>query len=318
MDTPAAHDRAPRRRVVIRAVPQRRRSHPSVFAGARGPQHRRPPALRLPALSWQVGLAVLSAAIALTAAAALTYHLVDHQGSTAARNPAPSAASLASGRLLAQWARANLPSGTPIVTDGGTASLLQARGFTSATADARTCRADRFVFLTPSLAQRAQQDPALAACVNSSIAVAAAGGGAGASELRVITSDRLATARARRQDLANRRQGGAALAANPAVSMSAQVRSELRAGRLDLRAEAVLAELSRHVPVRIDVIRDERVEAQAGMPARTVVIQLPDPTQLQPLLANVAAAYRPTVIRVRPNATTLTWAFRAEPPPVLQ
>jgi hypothetical protein len=220
-------------------------------------------------------------------------------------------------RELVAWASANLPRDRTIFADPVAGSLLEAAGFTDVRRDVSTCRAGGFVFVTALVRQRAERQPSVAACLASSLLDVSVGTGGTVAELRGITADPAAAAAVRAEALADRRLGGAALADNPAISMSAEVRRELRAGRLDLRAEAVLALLAGRAPIRIAAIRGYAGELRAGLPARTVAIRLAQPARFDALLAHISRDYRPSDIVRRLRVEQLTWPFRTEPLPVL-
>jgi hypothetical protein len=270
-------------------------------------------------------LGIANVAIAVTAAIALAVVLTRHDdaatspqknavaGTVSSRPAVPSDAP-----ELVAWVRANLPSSARIVTDDQAAALLAQAGFQAST-DYASCRGDRFVLVTSWLRQRAAAVPTLAGCLASSQVVAAIGSGASATELRAITADPAAATAAREQALSDRRLGGAALTQNPAVSMPDEVRRELLAGRLDLRAETVLVTLARRTAFRIDALQAEAAEAQAGMPARTVALRLPSPPGPGWFRAHLSHDYRPIkIVRRGPDIEWLTWSFQIAPPPVLR
>jgi hypothetical protein len=167
--------------------------------------------------------------------------------------------------------------------------------------------------------QRAAEVPALAGCLAASQPVATVGQGASSTELRAINADPQAARAARRQARADRRLGGAALSRNPAITMPPEVRREVLAGRLDLRAETVLVALAQRTPFRIEVVHAVPAEAAAGMPARSVLVGLADPPGPTWFRTHLSPGYRPSEIaRPGPRTEWLTWSFSAAPPPVLK
>jgi hypothetical protein len=137
--------------------------------------------------------------------------------------------------------------------------------------------------------------------------------------MRAITADPEAAAAARRQEVADRRLGAAALTQNPAITIATGVRDQLLAGRLDLRAETVLATLARSTAFHIEAVRAEPAEADAGMPARSVALRLAHPPGAGWFQSHLSSDYRPIgIMRTGPRVEWLTWSFRVEPPPVLK
>lgn len=298
-------------RAVIERLARFRASRPSARGGRVSGAHRRPAQVnRL--------LALLILGIAVTAVVSLAQVLGDTRHNSAAPTSTtrgqPGAAPTAATRALVHWVLANLPAGTVVVADPTAASLLQSGGYRGATSDPTACRAGRFIFVTPALKQVAQGLPLLAGCIDHSLAVASLG----ADRVREVTPNLTGAVRARRAAVADRRRGGVALAGNPSITMSAATRAALRDGQLDLRGEAVLAELAAHIRLRLRAVAGAQAEIRAGMPARTVKISVPHPAVIHPLLTHVAADYRPSkIVRTTPHIIRLTWPFRAGPLPVL-
>jgi hypothetical protein len=230
---------------------------------------------------------------------------------SATTSPSPAA------RAAARWISANLPVTAPVLTAPDAAGLLRGLGFV-VTASGSPCRADAYVVVTPALRSRARGDRTTAACLASSLPIAAFVGGSDISEVRQVTPDAARTQQARLRSLADRRRGGAALAANPAIDASAPVRRSLVAGRLDLRAETVLAALAQHERFRVVAVIAEPAEARAAMPARTVELTLTRRPAFDAVLAGLFGTYRPLIVRPTSGDTArVTWSFRAAPLPVL-
>lgn len=259
--------------------------------------------------------AVLTVCIAAAAAVSLVVQLVDHGKRTAAATTHPrtrqSIATVpASTRTLVSWVRTAVPASTPVITDQEAAALLRAAGYRGATNDLTGCRAGTLILVTEAL----HRDASLQSCISRSYPIATLN----AAQVREIPADLAAALRARADARANQKRGGVALAQNPSLSATASARAALLSGRVDLRVESVLAELSAHFPVRLLAIDDVAAERAAGMPARTVQIDVADPANVDPLLQQVVAAYRPDhVVRTSSHTLRLTWPFRTQPPPVL-
>jgi hypothetical protein len=214
-------------------------------------------------------------------------------------------------RAAAQWVTADLPVGARVVADAGVAQTLAGAGFDHVTDSAAGWRQDRFVVVTSELRARAATDAALARCLTASLAVARFGRGPDFTEVRQITTDLGAAARARRAGYTDRRRGGAALAGNHAITMSAHVRAQLRAGLLDKRAQAVLAALARREPFRLQAIDAVPAETAVGMPARTVYVEPSKPARFRSLLAGLPGTIRPAApVRAADGAERLTWPVR--------
>ncbi|HKC26824.1 MAG TPA: hypothetical protein VKB75_02320 [Jatrophihabitans sp.] len=304
-----------RHHVIPRAVSERRARYRSARPGARS---RRVPATHRRPNQRNRLLALLNLAIAVAAVIALVRVLGDGgHGSPGPKRTGTQQSSTAlpkSTRELLQWVRANLPAGTRVLADPTVGSRLKGAGYHVEIGMAAACPPNSFIFLTPALEQSARQRRPIAGCINHSLTVASLG----SYEVREVTADLAAAVRARRADLADRERGGAALADNPSIRMSAPLRTAVRDGLLDLRAQAVLAQLAALMPLRLMAIDGVPAETRAGLPARSVVIRVPNRAAAERQLSHVAAAYRPSqVVRAAGNTLRLTWPFRTGPLPVL-
>jgi hypothetical protein len=220
-------------------------------------------------------------------------------------------------QALVSWAATNLEHGTRMMAGPDATSALSGAGFVVASGWSG-CRQANLVLVTAATRREATDDPELAACLAASLPVAVTGTGVDAAELRQVYSDPAAAATDRRTALARQRMGGAALAGNSAISMPPAVRSDLLAGRLDLRAETVLAVLSQQAPLRLKEIHAEPAEERAGLPSRQIEIRLAEPALLTRVLAGLAGTYQPSTTTTAACATTLRWPFRTTPIPVVR
>jgi hypothetical protein len=274
-----------------------------------------------------VALAVVVAAAAVAVVVVVTRpaaeHPVSSQRGPSAAGPASRSAPATTlpsptARAAARWVSANLPVAAPILAAADAAGLIRALGARTVTDSSAACRPDAYVVATPALRSQARGDRAVAACLASSVPIATFVAGADLSEVRQVTPDPAQTQQARQRSLADRRRGGAALAANPAIDATAPVRRALVDGRLDLRAETVLAALAQRERFRIVAVIAEPAEVRAAMPARTVQLALTSRPAFDAVLAGLSGDYRPLIIRP-PSGDTVaaTWSFRAAPLPVL-
>jgi hypothetical protein len=235
-----------------------------------------------------------------------------------ATGPVPSSAA-ATVSAIATWASANLPSSARVITDADTADAVRADGFSGGvTTTGASCRDGTFLLVTAAVRARARTDRALTQCLASALPVASFAGGTDVSEIRHVVADHARSNQARRTARADQRRGGAALAANSAITMSAQARRSLLAGGLDLRAQTVLVELAGQERLVLDAVVADPAEARAGLAARVVDLAPADPRRTDALLAGLSAGYRPRVVQLSSGAWQLTWPFRAEPLTVLK
>jgi hypothetical protein len=209
----------------------------------------------------------------------------------------------------ARWAAANLPPGSAVLASNELRDLL------TGLRRSASCPSAGFLLADGALRSQAARERNLADCLTDSVPIARFETGI---EVRQITPDAAAAARARTGALDDRRRGGMGLASNPAITMPDTARRLLRAGRLDLRAAAVLAALAERHSVRIAAVVGDPAEIAAGLPARTLDLAAPGVDVLTPVLAAVTGDYRPArVIRTGAGAVRLVWSFRATPPDVL-
>jgi hypothetical protein len=224
-------------------------------------------------------------------------------------NPRPTTSAPAPAKQAAQWATANLPRGSAVVAGAETARMLTTLHRTD------RCAAKGYVVADGALRRAAADRPELARCLRNSVPVARFADGV---EVRQVTKDRVAADRSRATARADRMRGGTALLRNPAISASDAIKAQLRGGRLDLRAQAVLAQVAGRTAVRIVAVLGDPAELAAGLPARTVLISVQAGDQLRAVLRGLAAAYRPRSVTPAAGGARLTWPFRASPPPVLR
>ncbi|OLR91553.1 hypothetical protein BJP25_25645 [Actinokineospora bangkokensis] len=119
------------------------------------------------------------------------------------------------------------------------------------------------------------------------------------------------------QPAPDRTAAGAQLADNPRIRATQQVRDELRAGRVDFRAMAVLAEISAQHELVVGAVLNPAAEQGSGQPLRTVVVDLVDgrpagdPAVLEALRTWVTAQrspYAPSTVRpLAEGGAALDW-----------
>jgi hypothetical protein len=210
----------------------------------------------------------------------------------------------------AEWSVTNLPPHTPVFSASSPAGGLA--GLRPVT----TCPRGGYLLVDAALRSRSAE-PEVRHCLARSFTVARFGSGSSSAEVRSIAAKVGAVTNAWRRALAAGRRGGAALAANPYVLASPAVRGQLRAGRLDLRAEALLALLAGRGRIRVLEIIADPAEAAAGRPARFVTVEAAEPVFGVDLTA-IAPAYRPSTITRLPGARAgFGWLFEPGPPPIL-
>jgi hypothetical protein len=214
------------------------------------------------------------------------------------------------GGQAARWAMANLPAGTAVVARGPAQATLRALHATD------RCAPDGYLLADAALRRAAAGRPDLAGCLRNSVPVARFADGA---EVRRVTTDPAAAGRALAAARTDRQRGGAALLRNRSITAAPSVAAQLRAGRLDMRAETVLAVVAGRTEVHLVAVLGDPAELAAGYPARTVLITVPEPGALAAVLRAVSDDYRPRETTAGlGDSTRLTWPFRAAPPPVLR
>jgi hypothetical protein len=171
------------------------------------------------------------------------------------------------------------------------------------------------VLVTDALREQAGDDATTARCLRSTIAVALARDGSTSVEVRLVTSDLAAAQRSFAAAAADRGRGGAAIGDNPRITMSAEVRTMLVNGGLDLRAQTTLVALASQHPLQLERIVADPAEAAAGLPARTVEVHgLPADIGF----SSQSTAFRPAAVTPLPGGLVrLTWSFTTAAVPVL-
>ena len=107
-----------------------------------------------------------------------------------------------------------------------------------------------------------------------------------------------------------RASAGGQLAENARLDTTDDVRATLRAGRLDLRAMAVLAELCRAREVTVASTGKPLHERGSTLPDRTVVLSTPDPETAAAVLDWLRAQlppFAPDEVRQVPNGVSVSW-----------
>ncbi len=108
-------------------------------------------------------------------------------------------------------------------------------------------------------------------------------------------------------DPAPRAAPGAQLARNPRLTAGAPVRAALRAGRVDMRAMAVLAGLCADFDVTLVRTGNSPHERGSGLPDRTLVVSTSDTAALLDWLAAQEPPFAPATVRRVPDGVAIGW-----------
>ena len=207
------------------------------------------------------------------------------------------------------WIRANLPTGSRLLTDGAAAPA----GYpTSSLSEAQNWR--DFDYLLTTQTKTPGPDAAAAPVWPLSTPVAIFDG----LQVRHVASDGAAEAAPvdPGADLADRKRAGTALLQNPHLNVSAAAQRELEQGNVDLRVGAVLSGLASQFDLALQDVTPVPVEASAGTPARQITIYTTDTARA---LRNIEAfddALKPDRVDVGEfGAISLHWPLSFSPIP---
>jgi hypothetical protein len=228
-------------------------------------------------------------------------------------SPAPSVAlteATASRRQAAAWVAAQVSRGVIVACDPLMCDALQQRGFPAADLSVITASSGDALgsgIVVSTTAVRSQLGPRLAS-VYAPVVIASFGSGAGQIQVRATAvGSAPAYLSAIQADLAARREAGAQLNRNRAISMPSSARAELAAGRVDSRLLITLAALAHRFRVKIVSFTDSGPGAGAGTPLRMLTVAAPNAGRLlaflraqrPPLRALVALHGHGSAITVR-------------------
>lgn len=212
----------------------------------------------------------------------------------------------------AEWIRGNLPSDTRLLTDGPspppdyTATPISASGI-----DVRN-----FDYLLTSPRSDPPPDAAVAPVWQHSIPVAVF------EKVQVRRIERTpadAILRSREADRADRLTAGTALLENPGMVIAPQPEAILAAGGLDLRAAATLTAIAGATAVNLTDIEHISAEAAAGMPARSLAVQVADVGKANVVLSGLTVAFRPDrVVAAGDGVMRLHWPLSVAPLPSIK
>jgi hypothetical protein len=220
------------------------------------------------------------------------------------------------------WARVQLPRDSPLVADSQLSSALSAAGFTQVTAVSATTTsipAFAYLFDTATVHAAAAGDPAIAAALASSVAVADFGSGRDGLDVRQAVTDSAAVVGSRTAtDASTRRTAEQELLRNPAFSATGNAAAVLERGQLDLRAATVLAYLANSTTVQLGNVSVSAPEQAAGLPVRSIDVTIAAPAVMQTIVSGLPVAYQPTsVTQLSTGAVRMVWPIAAEPLPGL-
>ena len=215
---------------------------------------------------------------------------------------------------LITWSIQNLARNSVIVADRATATRLQSAGFGNAhnDSDGTDLSSDKVNYLM-SVPGSDNSSPIRSQCARGAIQVAAFGASATPTTVALVSADDQAQIAALQSaNAAGRKQAGRQLSANPNFTSNLGPEGQLISGRLDLRAETVLALLTQQTRVTLTSTTADPAEAKAGLPVRTITIHVSDPSQVTATLDELPATYKPTGVDQSADGTfDLQWPVAA-------
>jgi hypothetical protein len=218
-----------------------------------------------------------------------------------------------------RWIDVNVSHQTPISAEPRLSQRLRADGFIALPGLPNThdWREDSFLVTTPAMLTSAGSEATAVLAASTPVAKFNAGGTD--VEVRKIDPAGAADLTARMaRDRSQRVQAGASLLRNPHLHADNAATAILLAGKLDLRADTVLAELAADAEVQLSDVTQDAAEAAAGLPVRTIAVWSPDSSALTATLAALPVTYRP--LRMTPVAggnVQLQWDVAIAPAPSL-
>ena len=262
----------------------------------------------LPALLTAIVLGLL---IVLGAAGVLVIHNQSGSGpSTAAFSAPPSAAAIDAANQAASWTKANLPSNVKLLADPNVRSELVGLGFTAGnigTIDdgALDSTATRYLVVTPAIRLAGQRAGSpVANLLANALPVAVFGNGQDRVEVSQLGAMGTSLTTAQQARL----MAGQALQRNPSVHIVAGLVPVVSDGRVDMRADTVLAVLAAQSPVSLLALPQASAETRAGAPIRTISFSLGgDPAAADTLVGatvrSLPASMAPYQTSHRPDGT---------------
>lgn len=253
----------------------------------------------------RIAAGVAAAAVAVAVVAAVGWVATSHS-----QRSADAAVSVSAGDAdAADWIRSNLSDDVRFLTNGHQAPA----GFPSSPIDQPDQDWHAFDFLLTAPGTDPPLDESVAVVWQSSIPVAIF---SGVQVRRILQTPLAETLRTREADRADRLLAGTALLANPDITASPQAQAGLTAGGLDLRAAATLTALAGAMPVYVANVEDVKSEAAAGLPARSMTIQVVDASKATTVIGGMTAAFRADHVVATPEGTfRLHWPLRFTPLP---
>jgi hypothetical protein len=228
----------------------------------------------------------------------------------ASHSSAPTAASTVQAASAVAWLVQALDGHSNLVADAPTRAALLAQGVSVNTvfAAAQPLPATtNFVVSTAQLRNIAAtgQDPAVARLLAESQPVAQFGTGADSVQVREVIPTGIRPSVV----AASRTMAGQALLSNKSLSVVPEAVPLLSQGRLDLRAETLIAALAAQTRVRLIGLSQQPVEATAGAPIRTVQLDLGGSSRLlKEYIDALPVDYRPASSqRQRDGSYVVQW-----------
>jgi hypothetical protein len=255
---------------------------------------------------------VFIAVSTLLAGAAVIVHVgwlaFTHSSVAPPRDAASAAAQQDS--AVADWIRANLPTGIRVLADG----YDPPAGYQPVSLAAAGQNWKNYNYLLTTRTGDPTADSDLARVWKSSIAVAVFDTVQVRLILPLMSPEQIR--RNRDDDRAERARAGAALQHNPELIATPAAKAILAAGELDLRAAAALTALVGQVPLTLNKIVVVPAESAAAMPARTITVYSTDPATVTRALSGLSTAFAPDQITLGENgAIDLHWLISVTPMP---
>jgi hypothetical protein len=226
-----------------------------------------------------------------------------HQRSAAASMSVPTADADA-----LDWMRENLPVDAKLLTDGHPVPAGYSGSPVGSSQDWRT-----FDYLLTAPGIDPPLDTSVTQVWQSSVPIAIF---PTVQVRRILQTPLAETLRTREADRADRLVAGTALLSNPNITASPQAQAGLTSGGLDLRAAATLTALAGAMPVYVANMEDVKAEAAAGLPARSMTVQVTNADKANTVISGMTAAFRAEQVTGTPDGTfRLHWPLRFAPLP---
>ena len=302
-------------RMLLDTVAGRRAPASQPARSMSGPYAFAPPRRRLRLV---IGSTAIAALIAANVVALVLVSRQSHRTPRVATTSSP-----AHFVATASWAGRALSHDSKIVADPTMRVALTADRFTHVqtptVSPSGTSLTFDYIVSTAELRAMASAGNPIDRALSSSVPIAVFGSGNDQVVVRQVSATSNADIAARRStDRETRLTAERQLLTNPAIRASGAARAALQAGQLDLRAATILALMANSSHLDIISVNLDVPEQAAGLPARSIDVQTDAPADVQAMLSNLPALYRPIADTVLPSGThRMVWSINPEPPTAL-